>query len=122
RIAPIMRSSQAVAASRDGGTTQLEFSFPKSHAHSASWPSSALAASRARRACASAIEESVYQLPIAIESTLPPATTRKRPETAFGPSAHPGIQLTPLMCPVKRVRDDCKAVLSGQLGDCDQIS
>ncbi len=105
RIAPVMRSNQASAVDVSGGTVQLEFSLPRSHAHTAGWPESAPAAAAASRSWAATTSASEYQLrtPHPGAWTRPPDTTRKRRSPAAPPTAHGGIQFTPLMCPVNRV-------------------
>ena len=103
RIAAPIRASQARAASRLGGSTQFEFSLPRSHAQSASWPASAAATSEASRAWASATAGSAYQLRSPDSTTAPADTTRKRTSPSEPPSAHAGIQFTPLMWPVNNV-------------------
>ena len=103
RIADAMRASHARADARLGGMTQFELSLPRSHASSAAWPASAAAASPASSACASRTSGSVYQLRSPACTTLPPETTRKRASPSEPPSAHGGIQFTPLMWPVKSV-------------------
>jgi hypothetical protein len=103
RIAAPICASQARAASRLGGCTQFEFSLPTSHAQSASWPASAAATSESRRAWASATSGSAYQWRSPDSTTMPPETTRKRASPSERPSAHAGIQFTPLMWPVNSV-------------------
>ena len=98
-----MRSSHARADDRLGGTTQLEFSLPRSHAQTALWPERARAASPASNAWALAIALSVYQLRNPESTMCPPDITRKRLSRTVPPIAHVGIQFTPLMWPVNRV-------------------
>ncbi len=103
RIAETICRSHSRADDRFGGITQFEFSFPRSHIQTASWPARAPAVSVANRACARAMSGSEYQFRNALPLTLPLDTTRKRSSRSVPPSAHAGIQFTPLMCPVKRV-------------------
>ncbi len=105
RIAPAMRSSQASPVRRSGGTVQLEFSLPRSHAQIAGCPARARAAAPASRSWAAVISGSVYQFrrPDSSGCTRPPETTRKRRSRHPSPVAQAGIQLTPLMWPVNRV-------------------
>src|ERR1019366_1708874 len=97
RIAEVICSSQFRADDRLGGTTQFEFSLPRSHAHEAWWPARAAAAPAANKAWALATSGSAYQLRRPALVTLPPDTTRKRSSPSDPPSAHAGTQFTPLM-------------------------
>jgi hypothetical protein len=103
RMASVTRKSHSRARALSGGTTQFEFSFPRSNAHSALCPASAPATSRASVDCARTIDASEYQLARRDAVTRPPETTRNRSSLASSPRAHKGIQFTPLMWPVKSV-------------------
>ena len=97
RIAETICRSHSRADDRVGGITQFEFSFPRSHSQTASWPARARAVSVANEACARVMTGSEYQFRNALPLTLPSDTTRKRSSRSVPPSAHAGIQFTPLM-------------------------
>ena len=61
RIAETICRSHSRADDRVGGITQFEFSFPRSHIQTASWPARAPAVSAANKACARAMSGSEYQ-------------------------------------------------------------
>ena len=103
RMESVIRESQSRARSLSGGTAQFEFSFPRSHAHKAGCPASALATSPASEDCARTMDASEYQFAMRDAVTRPPETTRNRSSPACSPRAHEGIQFTPLMWPVKSV-------------------
>ena len=63
---------------------------------------------------------SEYQFRNALPLTLPSDTTRKRLSRSVPPSAHAGIQFTPLMCPVKRVGTSATPARGGQIRHGDQ--
>ena len=120
RIAEARRASHARAAARVGGTTQLEFSLPRSHAQTASCPARAAAASAASRTWASPTAGSVYQLRSPVSTT---AAARDDPEASVSVRASERPRRDPVHAAHvtgEKRGDQREPEPAGEIGDHDE--
>ena len=88
RIAETICRSHSRADDRVGGITQFEFSFPRSHIQTASWPARAPAVSVANRACARSDER--IRVPVPQRASVDPAVGHHtKAIVAIGPAERP---------------------------------